>query len=192
MKLVWPEWVPGDSPENVNSILRAPGDGSDRVGRGFADRTSSLEPDTRRSRGAFFRSDAPRPANGFPISAACSVRRRLLYRLPRIDSSRVRKFPRSGCDRTALTSAQRGRLDRWGLCSSAHCSFFAITNFGVWRLLGSYSKTPVGLLACYIAGVPFFWNTLAGDAIYSALLFGGFALAERFSRRLQEPLGQRT
>jgi len=27
--------------------------------------------------------------------------------------------------------------------------------------------------------VPFFWNTLAGDVCYSALLFGGLFLAER-------------
>ena len=63
--------------------------------------------------------------------------------------------------------------------------FFVITNFGVWWLLGSYSKTPAGLWDCYIAGVPFFWNTLAGDALYAAVLFGGFALAERLSPRLR-------
>ena len=64
--------------------------------------------------------------------------------------------------------------------------FFVITNFGVWWLLGSYSKTPAGLLGCYIAGVPLFWNTLAGDALYATVLFGGFALAERFAPRLRD------
>ena len=45
---------------------------------------------------------------------------------------------------------------------------------------GLYPKTGAGLAACYVAGIPFFWNTLAGDAMYATLLFGGFALAERF------------
>lgn len=57
--------------------------------------------------------------------------------------------------------------------------FFVITNFGVWLLLGAYAKTFIGLGACYFAGVPFFWNTLASDAAYSALLFGALYLAER-------------
>ena len=57
--------------------------------------------------------------------------------------------------------------------------FFLITNFGVWAFLNSYPKTFAGLTACFAAGVPFFWNTLAGDMCYSALLFGGLFLAER-------------
>jgi hypothetical protein len=57
--------------------------------------------------------------------------------------------------------------------------FFLITNLGVWMFLNSYPKTFAGLMTCYAAGVPFFWNTLAGDVCYSALLFGGLFLAER-------------
>jgi hypothetical protein len=64
--------------------------------------------------------------------------------------------------------------------------FFLVTNFGVWLLLGTFPKTPVGLLACYIAGAPLFWNTLASDALYVTLLFGGFALAERLFPALQK------
>src|SRR6202166_1004873 len=41
--------------------------------------------------------------------------------------------------------------------------FFLISNLGVWMFLNSYPKTFGGLLACYVAGVPYFWNTLAGD-----------------------------
>jgi hypothetical protein len=61
--------------------------------------------------------------------------------------------------------------------------FFLITNFGVWAFLNSYPRTVAGLAECYLAGIPFFWNTLAGDAVYAALLFGGFALAQRFATR---------
>ena len=66
--------------------------------------------------------------------------------------------------------------------------FFLITNFGAWLFLNSYPKTFGGLVACYVAGVPFFWNTLAGDAFYATLLFGGMALAERRFPVLREPL----
>jgi hypothetical protein len=66
--------------------------------------------------------------------------------------------------------------------------FFLVTNFAVWQFLGGYPHNPSGLLACYIAGIPLFWNTLAGDAVYAALLFGGFALAERFFPSLREPV----
>jgi hypothetical protein len=65
--------------------------------------------------------------------------------------------------------------------------FFVVTNFAVWATGLSHPKTFAGLVACYVAGVPFFWNTLAGDAVYAALLFGGFALAERFAPILRHP-----
>src|SRR2546429_3071877 len=68
--------------------------------------------------------------------------------------------------------------------------FFFVTNFSVWQLLNSYPKTVSGLAACYLAGIPFFWNTLAGDAFYAALLFGAYALAERFVPALR-PSAQR-
>ncbi len=65
--------------------------------------------------------------------------------------------------------------------------FFLVTNFAVWWLLNSYPKTASGLAACYLAGIPFFWNTLAGDAFYAAVLFGAYALAERLIPALREP-----
>jgi uncharacterized protein DUF6580 len=69
--------------------------------------------------------------------------------------------------------------------------FFLITNFAVWAIGLSYPRTGAGLLACYVAGIPFFWNTLAGDALYASLLFGGFALAERILPALREPAAER-
>src|SRR5713226_4216220 len=66
--------------------------------------------------------------------------------------------------------------------------FFFITNVAVWQFLRGYPHTASGLITCYIAGVPFFWNTLAGDALYAALLFGGFAPAEHFFPAFREPV----
>tara|TARA_B100000401_G_scaffold7255_1_gene4679 strand:+ start:111 stop:602 length:492 start_codon:yes stop_codon:yes gene_type:complete len=43
--------------------------------------------------------------------------------------------------------------------------FFIVTNFGVW-LIG-YPNTLEGFIACYIAAIPFFGWTVAGDLFYS-------------------------
>lgn len=64
--------------------------------------------------------------------------------------------------------------------------FFLVTNFAVWALPGMYPHTTAGLAACYVAGIPFFWNTLAGDSIYAMCLFGGFALAEHLVPALKQ------
>jgi len=65
--------------------------------------------------------------------------------------------------------------------------FFLVTNFAVWAFGLTYPRTSAGLVACYVAGIPFFWNTLAGDAVYAVLFFGTFALAERLFPALNEP-----
>jgi hypothetical protein len=68
--------------------------------------------------------------------------------------------------------------------------FFLITNFAAWQLFGTFPHTPAGLSACYIAGLPLFGNTLAGDAVYATLFFGTFALAEKFFPALHTPAEQ--
>jgi hypothetical protein len=65
--------------------------------------------------------------------------------------------------------------------------FFLVTNFGMWAFFESFPHTAAGLIACYVSGLPLLWNTLAGDAFYAALFFGGFALAERLFPILREP-----
>jgi hypothetical protein len=63
--------------------------------------------------------------------------------------------------------------------------FFLITNFAIWAMGNTYTKSLAGLTACYIAGIPFLGNTLAGDAFYALLLFGGFAIVELLSPALK-------
>ncbi len=75
--------------------------------------------------------------------------------------------PRAGAGRVALGTLGAASL------------FFLVTNFGVWLTGGLYPHSLEGLLACYTAALPFFRYTLAGTVLYSALLFGGFALARR-------------
>jgi hypothetical protein len=57
--------------------------------------------------------------------------------------------------------------------------FFIVTNFAVWLGSGMYRLTWEGLIACYVAAIPFFHNQLAGVAVYSTLLFGAFAMIAR-------------
>lgn len=52
--------------------------------------------------------------------------------------------------------------------------FFIVSNFGVWISTPMYPLTLEGLIACYTAAIPFFHNTLAGNVVYSGVLFGGF------------------
>jgi hypothetical protein len=54
--------------------------------------------------------------------------------------------------------------------------FFLISNLGTWMAdIGNiYSNDFAGLITCYVAGLPFFWNTLAGDLFYVGVLFGSW------------------
>ena len=67
-----------------------------------------------------------------------------------------------------------GRVLAYSLAGSM--LFFLVTNFGAWLSDPSYPKTAAGLVACYVAGIPFFQWTVLGTLFYSALLFGGFEL----------------
>ena len=58
--------------------------------------------------------------------------------------------------------------------------FFIITNFGVWLTSSFYPKTFAGLKVCYLAAIPFLSNQILGDLMYSALIFGCFAIAKYF------------
>ncbi len=57
--------------------------------------------------------------------------------------------------------------------------FFLITNFGAWLTSGLYPLTAQGLVQAYVAGIPFLQNSLIGNIVFTALLFGGFALLQR-------------
>ena len=93
----------------------------------------------------------------------------------------------------ALGFLLRGRKTRGriaGVTLLGAIQFFLVTNFGVWLFLDAFPKTAAGLVACYSAGVPLFWNTLASDALYVILLFGGFSLAEHLFPAFQEPVAE--
>jgi NADH:ubiquinone oxidoreductase subunit 4 (subunit M) len=61
-----------------------------------------------------------------------------------------------------------------GSAVGASVIFFIVSNFGVWLTSPMYPLNLGGLAACYTAAIPFFHNTLAGDIVYCATLFGAF------------------
>jgi hypothetical protein len=88
-----------------------------------------------------------------------------------------------------LIRNRRSPLAVGGAALTGSALFFVITNLGVWLATDLYPRTAEGLGACYVAAIPFFRNTLAGNLLYASVLFGGFALAERrFPALLRQPL----
>jgi hypothetical protein len=71
-----------------------------------------------------------------------------------------------------------GAIAATALASSV--SFFLITNFMVWATGHLYARTIGGLMASYVAGIPFYQNQVLGDAFYTLAMFGGYALFNRF------------
>lgn len=65
------------------------------------------------------------------------------------------------------------------LCSLV---FFVTTNLAVWASGSMYPKSMLGLVECYLAALPFLRNALCGDLFWSAVLFGSYVLAVRWSQ----------
>jgi hypothetical protein len=86
---------------------------------------------------------------------------------------------------------RRTALPIAGAALASSVLFFVLTNFGVWVFDVFYPKTLGGLIACYIAAIPFFRNMLLGDLLYTAVLFGGFSLLERWLPVLRNPVVKR-
>jgi hypothetical protein len=68
------------------------------------------------------------------------------------------------------------------------CVFFLVTNFAVWAGGSMYPHTAEGLEFCYAAALPFFERSLISDAFFAVVLFGAWALAERYVPAVREPV----
>ncbi len=73
---------------------------------------------------------------------------------------------------------------------AASAVFFLVSNFGVWVEGILYPRTGSGLVACYLAAVPFFWNTLVGDFAFTLSLFGAWAFAVKALPQLRVVSGR--
>lgn len=77
----------------------------------------------------------------------------------------------------------RSSSSPWRIASVAvagSIQFYLITNFPSWWASDSlYAHTWSGLVACYVAALPFFGRTLLADLLYSGILFSAYALLSR-------------
>lgn len=61
--------------------------------------------------------------------------------------------------------------------------FFLITNFGAWLGNPMYPQTLSGLIASYIAGLPFALNQFIFTVLYGTILFGAYGyISQKFPR----------
>lgn len=72
--------------------------------------------------------------------------------------------------RFGIKSAKAAPLLLGGL--SAAVVFYLITNFGAWMASPLYAQNYLGLIAAYVAGLPFLLNQVLGTLFYGVILFG--------------------
>lgn len=60
---------------------------------------------------------------------------------------------------------------------AASVGFYLVSNLGSWWVYQPH--TWAGMLECYTLGLPYLARTLFGNALYSALFFGVFALMQQ-------------
>ena len=69
-----------------------------------------------------------------------------------------------------------------GAALASSTVFFVATNFAVWAFSPMYEKTWAGLVLCYTMAIPFFQNTIAGDIMWSGIVFGSYFALRHFSK----------
>jgi hypothetical protein len=75
----------------------------------------------------------------------------------------------------------RGIAQTVGATLAGSILFFIMTNFGAWiSLQVTYPRSFAGLIECYVAAIPFFRNTLAGDIFYVGAMFGVYELVKKY------------
>ncbi len=89
--------------------------------------------------------------------------------------------------------ARRPKIGPWllpVLSVSASLLFFLVSNFGAWLIPEmNYPRTFGGLIACYIAAIPFIHQTILADLAGTSALFGLEALLVRARRLLPARTG---
>ena len=76
-----------------------------------------------------------------------------------------------------------------GAALASSVSFFILSDLAVWAFGTMYPKTWSGLVSCYVAALPFFRRGLAGDMLFTAVMFGLPAIATMVVRSIHKPHG---
>jgi hypothetical protein len=76
-----------------------------------------------------------------------------------------------------------------GAALASSISFFVVSNLAVWACWNMYPKNWAGLMTCYAAGLPFFRRGVAGDMLFTAVMFGLPVVAAAVVRSVRKPQG---
>lgn len=75
-----------------------------------------------------------------------------------------------------------------GCAVGASTAYFVISNFGVWLGWGMYPHTREGLVACYVAALPYYRSSSLSTLVGGAVLFCGYEfLCRRHHDKQLEP-----
>ena len=75
-----------------------------------------------------------------------------------------------------------------GCAVAASTAYFMISNFGVWLAWGVYPHTREGLVACYVAALPYYRTSSLSTLVGGAILFWGYEfLCRRHHAKQLEP-----
>ncbi len=85
----------------------------------------------------------------------------------------------------SLLKEKQDMLRIAGASLAGSVSFFVISNFAVWLGWTMYPKSVAGLIACYVAAIPFFQRTVSSDMIYTLAIFAAPLAVEAMRRQLQ-------
>ncbi len=77
-----------------------------------------------------------------------------------------------------LTSRRRNPADVATAMLFCSVMFFVATNVSYWWFY--HPHTALNLAAAFEAAIPFFRNTLIGNAVFAGVFFGGWAIAESY------------
>jgi hypothetical protein len=66
-----------------------------------------------------------------------------------------------------------------GCSVAASTAYFIISNFGVWLGWGMYPHTREGLVACYVAALPYYRTSSLSTLVGGAVLFWGYEFLRR-------------
>ncbi len=150
------------------------------------------------------------PFGGLSLYAGARLPRRWAWAVPLVAMALADTIIENGTGRSTFTPVRgtiyvtyaatallaswglRGRKSPWTLPAwslAASTLFFLMTNLAVWATGGMFPSTAAGLVACYVAALPFFGNTVVADLAGTAVLFGLGALVRQLDplARREEP-----
>lgn len=87
----------------------------------------------------------------------------------------------------ATWSVMRGSATLLSCSLGASVLFFVVTNFVTWVVTPWYDRSLAGVVECYLAAVPFFRYTLAGDMAFTSSLFGTYCVIQALLNRRSLP-----